>query len=107
MSTARMHDCGDSEHAPPVIYVSVFNKLDELVCCLDVAGRRQSHGHDNHARQGQHVHFETSANIVHFAVNPHMKHRIESVNDIIYKHVVAPGAAVPMDAASEKGTENG
>ncbi len=40
---------------------------------------------------------------VHFAVQPHVQHGVERVHDIVHKHVVAPRAAVAMDAASAGG----
>ncbi len=40
---------------------------------------------------------------VHFAVKPHVQHGVERVHDIVHKHVVAPRAAVAMDAASAGG----
>ena len=43
---------------------------------------------------------------VHFAVQPHVQHGVERVHDIVHKHVVAPRAAVAMDAASAGGERN-
>ncbi len=91
------------KHAPPVVYVPVFDKLDEFVGSLAVARGHEAHGHDDHARQREHVHFKAGADVVDLAVEAHVQHGVEGVHDIVHEHVVAPRAAVAVDAASAIG----
>ena len=90
------------EHAPPVVDVPVFDELNKVVGSVSISRGHEAHGHDDHACQCEHIHFKAGADIVHFAINPHVQHRIERMHDVIYKDVVTPRAAVAMDTTSEK-----
>jgi hypothetical protein len=102
----NMHAIARMRTLPSVIDVPVLNKLDELVSSMKITRRYEAHGYDNHARQRQHIHFEASPDIVDFTVNPQMEHGIKRVHNIIDKNIVAPSAAVAVDAAPGGGRKS-
>jgi hypothetical protein len=56
--------CAADGHPPSVIDVPVFYEFDEFISGLVVAGGREAHGRDDHARQSQHVDLKAGADVV-------------------------------------------